>query len=80
MVYLSVIKPYGIAQSWEGRYHEDEKEGLLIKSITTRDELDEFEQQNIEKAMLWVKSKKFRATILGVQYYVKFAYLPVKPE
>ena len=37
---------------------EDEKEGLLIKSITTRSELDEFEQQNIEKAMLWLKKKK----------------------
>ena len=40
---------------------EDEKEGLLIKSITTRGELDEFEQQNIEKAMLWLKSKKISA-------------------
>jgi len=27
---------------------EDEKEGLLIQSISTRGELDEFEQQNIE--------------------------------
>ncbi len=25
---------------------EDEKEGLLVKSITTRGELDEFEQLN----------------------------------
>lgn len=29
---------------------EEEKEGLLIKSITTRGELDELEQLNIEKA------------------------------
>ncbi len=29
---------------------EDEKEGLLIPSITTREELDEFEQLNVEKA------------------------------
>ena len=28
---------------------EDEKEGLLIPTIVTRGELDEFEQQNIEK-------------------------------
>ena len=40
---------------------EDEKEGLLIKSITTRSELDEFEQHNIEKAMLWLRKKKFSA-------------------
>ncbi|HPW64113.1 MAG TPA: hypothetical protein PLJ13_17590 [Cyclobacteriaceae bacterium] len=32
---------------------EDEKEGLLIPTIATRGELDEFEQQNIEKAIQW---------------------------
>ena len=30
---------------------DDEKEGLLIKTIATRGELDEFEQQNIEQAV-----------------------------
>lgn len=30
---------------------EDEKQGLLISTITTREELDEFEQLNIEKAV-----------------------------
>ena len=34
---------------------EDEKEGLLIKSIATRGELDEFEQQNIEDATVEFK-------------------------
>jgi Fic-DOC domain mobile mystery protein B len=43
---------------------EDEKEGLLIKSISTRSELDEFEQHNIEKAMLWIRKKKFSAETL----------------
>ncbi len=33
---------------------EDEKEGLLIPTIATREELDEFEQQNIEDALQWV--------------------------
>ena len=32
---------------------EEEKEGLRIPSITTREELDEFEQLNIEKAIQW---------------------------
>lgn len=32
---------------------EDEKEGLLIGTITTRSELDQFEQLNIEKAIVW---------------------------
>jgi len=38
---------------------EDEKEGLLIESITTRGELDEFEQLNIEKAVEWTIHSKF---------------------
>lgn len=36
---------------------EDEKEGLLIPTIATRGELDEFEQQNIEEAIQWVLGK-----------------------
>ena len=40
---------------------EDEKEGLLIPTISTREELDEFEQQNIEEALQWVLSGSFMA-------------------
>jgi Fic-DOC domain mobile mystery protein B len=40
---------------------EDEKEGLLIKSIATRGELDEFEQQNIEDAIQWSLTRKFKS-------------------
>ena len=32
---------------------EEEKEGLKIKTVSTRGELDEFEQANIEKAVEW---------------------------
>jgi Fic-DOC domain mobile mystery protein B len=32
---------------------EDEKEGLLVKTISTREELDEFEQLNIQSAIEW---------------------------
>lgn len=39
---------------------EDEKDGLLIKSISTRGELDEFEQQNIEDAIQWSLTRKFK--------------------
>jgi Fic-DOC domain mobile mystery protein B len=38
---------------------EDEKEGLLIETIATQGELDEFEQLNIEEALQWVFGKKF---------------------
>lgn len=50
---------------------EDEKEGLLIKSITTRSELDEFEQHNIEKAMLWLRKKKFGAEDVLSEKFVR---------
>ena len=38
---------------------EEEKEGLLIKTISTREELDEFEQLNIQNAIEWVNKKTF---------------------
>jgi Fic-DOC domain mobile mystery protein B len=40
---------------------EDEKEDLLIKSIATRGELDEFEQQNIEDAIQWSLTRKLKS-------------------
>jgi Fic-DOC domain mobile mystery protein B len=50
---------------------DDEKDGLLLKSISTRGELDEFEQQNIEKAMLWLKPKKFKAEVILSEKFVR---------
>jgi len=38
---------------------EEELEGLLIKTISTRGELDEFEQQNIETAIEWSLKQKY---------------------
>src|SRR5690554_3139877 len=39
---------------------EEEKEGLRIETIATKGDLDEFEQLNIEEALQWVFSKKFK--------------------
>lgn len=50
---------------------EDEKEGLIVKSITTQGELDELEQLNIEKAVIWTISKKFRKEEILSEYFVK---------
>jgi Fic-DOC domain mobile mystery protein B len=50
---------------------EDEKEGLLIKSITTRGELDEFEQLNIEKAIQWTIGKKWKSEYILTEVFVK---------
>lgn len=38
---------------------EEEKEELLIKTISTRGELDEFEQSNIQEAVEWTLRHKF---------------------
>lgn len=38
---------------------EDEKEGPLITTITTRGELDEFEQLGVEKAIEWTRKRTF---------------------
>jgi len=50
---------------------EDEKEGLLIKTITTRGELDEFEQQNIEKAVLWTMKRKFKHSDILTESFIR---------
>jgi Fic-DOC domain mobile mystery protein B len=50
---------------------EDEKEGLLIPSITTREELDEFEQLNIERAIEWTLNRKFRKDDIFTEHFVK---------
>ncbi|MEP7257880.1 MAG: mobile mystery protein B [Flavitalea sp.] len=50
---------------------ENEKEGLLIKTISTRSELDEFEQQNIEKAVLWTMKRKFKAVDILSESFIK---------
>lgn len=39
---------------------EEEVEGLLLATISTRGELDEFEQQNIEQAIQWQLNKGFK--------------------
>lgn len=40
----------------------DEQEGLLITSITTHEELNEWEQRNIEKAIHWTITRRKRFT------------------
>jgi Fic-DOC domain mobile mystery protein B len=50
---------------------EDDKEGLLIHAIQTKGELDEFEQQNIEKAIEWTLTKKFNAEEILSENFVR---------
>ena len=50
---------------------EEEKQGLLIKSITTRGELDELEQLNIEKAVEWTLNNKFLKEKILSEEFIK---------
>jgi Fic-DOC domain mobile mystery protein B len=52
---------------------EDEKDGLLIPSITTQGELDEVEQRNIEDAILWTiqRRRKFTADEILTEQFIK---------
>ena len=50
---------------------EDEKEDLLINSISTRAELDEFEQKNIEDAIQWSLTRKFKAAQILSEFFIK---------
>lgn len=50
---------------------EDEKEGLLISTITTRAELDEMEQNNIQQAMLWLMSRRVAAKDILTEAFVQ---------
>lgn len=50
---------------------EDEKEGLLVKSITTHGELDEHEQLNIEKAVQWTLQTKLTTKQILNEEFIK---------
>ncbi|MCW3787964.1 mobile mystery protein B [Plebeiibacterium sediminum] len=50
---------------------EDELEGLKIKTIKTRGELDRWEQQNIGEAMEWLDKRKNKSEILNEDFVMK---------
>jgi len=50
---------------------EEEKEGLLIKTITTHEELDEHEQLNIERAVAWTIQSKFKTDKILTEQFIK---------
>lgn len=53
---------------------EEEKEGLRIATITTRGELNEFEQQNIERAIKWTMGRKFKPEQILTEDFVKLLH------
>ncbi len=53
---------------------EDEKEGLLIKTVTTHGELDEHEQLNIEKAVKWTIQRKLKPEKILTEEFIKILH------
>ncbi len=49
---------------------EEEKEGLRLP-LTTREDLDEFEQKNVEKAVEWALKKRFRQDQILSEAFIK---------
>lgn len=50
---------------------EEEKDGLRIPTITTREELDEFEQQNIEHAVQWSLHRRWKSQKIITEGFIK---------
>lgn len=50
---------------------EDEREGLLIDTIATKGELDEWEQRNIEQAIVWTLRRSFSYTGIFSEAFIK---------
>lgn len=50
---------------------EEEREGLLIPTVATRGELDEFEQYNIERAVEWTLRSRFRAERVFTEPFIR---------
>lgn len=48
----------------------DEIDGLRIDSISTRQELDEFEQQNVEEAIFWVMKHALKTEVILSEAFV----------
>lgn len=53
---------------------EDEKDDLLIDTIATRAELDEFEQQNIEEAVQWTLGKSLNIDTIFTDDFIRMVH------
>jgi Fic-DOC domain mobile mystery protein B len=49
---------------------EDETDGLIIPSVSTCNELNEWEQNNIEQALLWLVGRSFSETEVFTEKFV----------
>ncbi len=54
---------------------EEEREGLLIKSISNHGELDELEQLNVQNAIRWTLRKKLKLETVLTEKFIKTLHL-----
>lgn len=59
---------------------EEEKDGLLIPVVATRGELDEFEQLNIEQALLWVLGRSFKPHEVFTEAFIRRVHVRMFAE
>ena len=50
---------------------DEESRGLLIPTIATRGELDEFEQKNIEQAVQWILTRSFKPETVFTEDFIR---------
>lgn len=65
---MGLVLDYTIGQT---PLDEEEKEGLKIKSISTREELNEFEQHNIETAIAWLGGRNILLADFLTEKFIK---------
>ena len=59
---------------------EDEKEGLTILTISTVAELNEFEQKNIEQAIVWFLSRSFKIGNVLTEEFIRNVHVRMYGE
>ncbi len=53
---------------------DSEKESLLVKSITTQEELNEIEQLNIEEAIQWIVQNTFEPSRILTEEFIRLVH------
>jgi len=58
-------------ENGETPLEDEEKEGIKIKTISSKSELNEFEQQNIEDALAWITRKNLNQETILSQKFIR---------
>src|SRR5687768_7297178 len=50
---------------------DEELDGILIPGITTRGQLNEHEQQNIEEAIQWLIGRQLKPQVIFTEFFIR---------